>query len=167
MSYNSYIGIDPGKSGAMAMIIIPDNDNEEIHFIDHSEQGVKERYQWLYDANIELVVRKAVLESVHSLPGMSAKSNFTFGGEFYTSKALLELQDFGYDLVQPKDWQKVVGIPAKKKGVKRTSAELKKLVAERATQIYPQAQLYTPRGRLLDGRSDALMIAHYCRLTYG
>jgi len=166
MSNNAYIGVDPGASGAMCIIVVPEKGEEEIHFLDHKSNEIIERYKWLFDAGEELNIKKAMLEKVHSLMGMSAKSNFTFGGQFFMCVTLLTLQRFGWDYVQPKTWQKTVGIPEKKKGIKRSSAQLKKLVAERCLQIYPNAKIYGPKGGLLDGRSDALMIAHYCRLIY-
>ena len=38
---------------------------------------------------------------------------------------------------------------------------MKKQVAEIAQSLYPTAELHGKRGGLLDGRADALMIAHY------
>ena len=108
----------------------------------------------------------AMLEEVHSLPGMSAKSNFTFGANFRQSKVLFELAPFGFDMVQPKVWQKTVGVKTATKGTKRTSADLKKLVAEVCDRLFPGCDIRTPRGRLIDGRSDALMIAYYCLLKH-
>jgi len=105
------------------------------------------------------------LEHVHSLYGMSAKSNFTFGGMFWRARTILDCLGHPFELVQPKAWQQAVGIPAKKD--RDPQDELKRLVADRAHELYPDAQLYGPRGGLMDGRSDALMIAHYLRLKYG
>ena len=45
--------------------------------------------------------------------------------------------------------------------------DLKVAVANKAEGFYPEAQLHGPLGGLLDGRSDALMIAHYLKLKHG
>jgi len=103
------------------------------------------------------------LELVHSLGGMSAKSNFTFGGMFWRAKTILDCVGLPYELVTPKVWQKAVGVPAKKD---RAQIGLKELVATMAHDLYPSAHLYGPRGGLMDGRSDALMIAHYLKLKH-
>jgi hypothetical protein len=46
-------------------------------------------------------------------------------------------------------------------------ADKKKFVASIALQLYPKAPLFGPKGGLLDGRADALMIAHYLSIKYG
>ena len=46
-------------------------------------------------------------------------------------------------------------------------ADKKKHVASIAMQLYPKANLSGPKGGLLDGRADALMIAHYLSIKYG
>ena len=53
-----------------------------------------------------------------------------------------------------KIWQKYIGVTAKGK-------DIKKQISEIALKLYPTANIYGKRGGLLDGRSDALMIAHY------
>jgi len=108
-----------------------------------------------------------MIEEVHSLGNMSAKSNFSFGwnvGELHT---LLQCLGMPYDMVQPKKWQSTVGIkvPIKFKGPERAK-RLKKATAEKCEQLYPGCDIYGPKGGLKDGRSDALMIAHFCRLSY-
>lgn len=105
------------------------------------------------------------IESVHSVFGMSAKSNFTFGYNVGGINMLMESTGIGIDHVTPKVWQKGVGIMAKKPP--RKPPELKKAVAGLAARLYPDAPLFGPRGGLLDGRSDSLMIAHYMALKYG
>jgi len=61
--------------------------------------------------------------------------------------------------VQPKKWQKTIGVTKKGK-------EIKKEVASICSRLYPDAEIYGPKGGLLDGKSDALMIAHYAFLNY-
>ena len=42
---------------------------------------------------------------------------------------------------------------------KKRKNYIKKEVADIASRLYPKAELHGPKGGLLDGRSDALMIA--------
>jgi len=108
----------------------------------------------------------SMLEDVHSLPVMTAKSNFGFGKNLGIVDTLLRLQTFGLDKVKPKAWQKEVGIKPIPKGTKRTPKQLKDEVAALCEQLYPGCNIRGPKGGLMDGRSDALMIAHYCYLKY-
>lgn len=48
-----------------------------------------------------------------------------------------------------------------------SQADKKKTVAAKALQLYPDAELHGPKGGLLDGRADALMIAHFLTIKYG
>ena len=87
---------------------------------------------------------------------MSAKSNFGFGRNFGIAFAIAGVAVSGGPVQQvtPKVWQKYIGVTAKGKAVKQQVAKI-------AQYLYPQAELHGKRGGLLDGRSDALMIAYY------
>lgn len=154
-----YIGIDPGSKGAICLL------NPMVStawFIDLSETDY-EIYSILKRATPGIA--RAALEDVHSLPGMSAKSNFGFGKQVGRIQTILNILAIPFDLVTPKVWQKECEIPTRKnlpKGI-----DLKQYVAQEAQRLYPEAQLHGARGGLMDGRSDALMIAHYVRKTYG
>ena len=100
-----------------------------------------------------------MIEDVHSLHGMSAKSNFNFGYNLGAVTAICKASGLGVDKVTPKIWQKGIGIKPK-------DPSIKKSVANIALSLYPTAQIHGPKGGLLDGRSDALMIAHHTFKTY-
>ena len=95
-----------------------------------------------------------MIEDVHSMFQVSAKSNFSFGYNLGVITTIAIACNVMVDKVGPKKWQKFIG-------VKEKGPAIKKEVAEIAKRLYPDTVLHTPRGRLLDGRSDALMIAHY------
>lgn len=155
-----FIGIDPGSKGALCCL---DSDNlSDITFIDTpSDHASCQRMQGFINMNAPKMIG---LENVHSIHKVSAKSNFVFGQNFGIVKGVLGTTTFGMDLVQPKAWQKACGIAFKPKS---TPAEKKRIVAATAQQLYPSASLHGPRGGLLDGRSDALMIAHHMMIKYG
>lgn len=158
-----FVGIDPGGQGALCSLDLDDPDNPAITFCDippklHSHKF----YGWLKSnlSDTQLIG----IEDVHSLPGMSAKSNFSFGRNLGMVLAVLAVDTRPIVKVPPKRWQKTCGVIFPKGTV---SATRKHITAVRALELYPEAKLYGPRGGLIDGRADALMIAHYMRITYG
>lgn len=115
--------------------------------------------EWLKLIELSYDIPAIMIEDVHSLYGMSAKSNFRFGYNVGMINTLAECTDIPIEKVQPKVWQKHIGIQSKGK-------EIKKEVAEFCKKLYPKADIYTKRNSLLDGRSDSLMIAHYAMCNY-
>lgn len=155
-----YLGIDPGAKGAYC-ILVP-GPELELHYMD-GKASSKEVFEWLDWHKKAYTIKRTMVEDVHSLGGMSAKSNFSFGGNVKIPHILCELLDIPVELVQPKEWQKAVGVTAKKDAIKENVAEL-------CRKTYPICEskklLEGKRGGLLDGRSDATMIAHYGFLTH-
>jgi hypothetical protein len=143
-------GIDPGANGAIA--VLDSKNPDSVALLDLNKCSIKESIAWLRKQKIESIW----LESVHSLYGMSAKSNFGFGRNFGIAFAIAGVAVSGGSVKQvtPKVWQKYVGVTAKGKAIKQQVAKI-------AQYLYPQAELHGKRGGLLDGRSDALMIAYY------
>ena len=103
-----YIGIDPGKKGAMA-IIKPDG--IEIHA--HSEA--------VYNEALAAVVPlgdgvRCCLEHVGAMPGQGVTSMFSFGDNFGFIRGLLTAHGVPYELVRPQKWKKEYSITADKNG---------------------------------------------------
>ncbi len=143
-------GIDPGNNGAIC--VLDSTDPTYIVLLDLAKTTIYEATKSLHHQNIDIVY----LESVHSIFGMSAKSNFGFGRSVGQVTAIAEIVTRGTppELVTPKKWQKFVGVTTKGKFIKKEVAAI-------ATKLYPSAIITGARGGLLDGRSDALMICHY------
>jgi len=152
------IGIDPGSNGAIAVLdsLNPDS----IALLDLKKHSIFEISSWLTSRykNIEYeeeAIVKIWVEDIHSMYGMSAKSNFGFGRNLGIVLTISEmLTGVTPGMVAPKVWQKYIGVTAKGKAIKRQVANI-------AQYLYPQAELHGKKGGLLDGRSDALMIAYY------
>ena len=152
------VGIDPGSSGAIAVLdsLNPDS----IALLDLKKHSIFEISSWLTSRykNIEYeeeAIVKIWVEDIHSMYGMSARSNFGFGRNLGIVLTISEmLTGVTPGMVAPKVWQKYIGVTAKGKAIKRQVANI-------AQYLYPQAELHGKRGGLLDGRSDALMIAFY------
>ena len=145
-------GIDPGVNGAIAVL---DSENpDSVALLNLKKTTINNIHNWLH-SQLRFRGSEIWVEDIHSMYGMSAKSNFSFGKNLGMVTAVAEL--FNHDLpntVTPKIWQKYIGVTVKGKA-------LKKQVAKIAQHIFPQAELHGKRGGLLDGRSDALMIAYY------
>ena len=152
-----YIGIDPGKKGSICSI----NKNKDIEFFDISLQG-RELFSLFSDISSS-VGCKIMIERVSPMQKGGLSSAWKFGYNVGLIHGILEATGIGYDEVTPKRWQKStrIIIPSKTKPHQR-----KRIVAASAIRLYPGADIYGPKGGLLDGRSDALMIAHYCMLSY-
>tara|TARA_B100000470_G_scaffold72642_4_gene55561 strand:+ start:9977 stop:10504 length:528 start_codon:yes stop_codon:yes gene_type:complete len=153
-------GIDPGTNGAIA--VLDSESPDSVALLDLKKQDTWYIQHWLYEF-IDILMKKPLLsreyyiwiEDVHSMHGMSAKSNFGFGKNvgMITTIAELLLKDSPH-IVTPKVWQKYIGVTVKGKSIKKEVAKI-------AQGLYPNAELHGKRGGLLDGRADALMIAHY------
>ena len=143
-------GVDPGANGAIA--VLDSSNPDSVALLDLAKVTPFDAYQWLHKQQPNSVW----IEDVHSLYGMSAKSNFGFGKNLGIVTAIAKIAINGQTVktVTPKIWQKYVGVTVRGKAIK-------KQVAEIAQSLYPTTELYGKRGGLLDGRADALMIAHY------
>lgn len=154
-----YIAIDPGATGAVA-IITEGVQTEDIKIIDCpptiAEMATIIRPYHYYTTGRK---PKAIIEKVNPFFKSSAKSAFTFGGNFFAWQAILACFLIPYDFVTPRKWQGAIFDSAKKLD------HTKKQAFERATRLFPNLgiELRTPRGRILDGRCDALLLAEYLR----
>lgn len=157
MNY-TYLGIDPGSKGAIAVLTPA---LKHISFHDLSGTTPHAILQFFEEINTNTSINPLVItiEKVHAIPGTSAGSNFKFGYNVGMINALAEASQIGVRHITPKAWQKQIGVTVKGKAIK-------KQVAEIAEKLYPNAPIRGSRGGLLDGRSDALMIAHTTYLTY-
>lgn len=98
-------------------------------------------------------VSVAAVEKVWCTRGNSARSNTTFQQHVGTWKGLLAAAGIPRVDVEPRKWGK--GLVRAKRGPKdKPSVE----VVER---LYPELVLRTSRGRVLDGRADAALIARW------
>lgn len=149
------LGVDPGEKGAICLLV---PSTGVIEFMPTNTVPYK-LLCWLQAIADTYSVSLVMVEDVHSIFGVSAGSNFNFGFNLGLIHGLLEQIQTMKDTVTPKKWQKQLGITEKGKGIKKN-------VHEMIQKLYPEATLTGPRGGLLDGRSDALAIAHYATYFY-
>ncbi|MBR6511158.1 MAG: hypothetical protein IKT51_02825 [Phascolarctobacterium sp.] len=141
-----YIGIDPGKSGAYAVIYpnaIVCEVWDEASFIEEMKN---------VDLNEEEV--KACVEHVWALPRESAKASFSFGHYKGFIEGVLQTLGIPYELVTPQKWKKEFSL---------TSDKAKSV--EVCRKLFPSVNLLaTPRCRKAhDGMAEALLMAEYAR----
>jgi len=164
-----FIGIDPGTRGALCSL---DPEQGWIDFHDTPASynlytSINHVSLWIQSQMVRVL--NLTIEDVHSLGGMSAKSNFQFGRNLAFIETLAHLWYKDVEYVQPKVWQKGCGIEFNYPLLASTTEKAKyrkRWIGMFAKQLYPNADIYGPRGGLLDGRADALMIAHYSYLKY-
>lgn len=147
-----HIGIDPGKSGAMAAI------NSEtgrvlVRPFDPAEYNIALREF----ANLRGEKCFAVVERVSAMPGQGVTGVFNFGENFGYIQGLLEAHGIPYELVRPQVWKRVFGCTKDK----NTSLAV-------CRRLFPDVELKrTPACKKeFDGFAEALLMAEYGRRTY-
>jgi len=145
MTYS--IGIDPGASGAMALL----GNGNFVGVKDWTDGPAVARdlKLWLDLYPVDLVA----LERVHAFPGQGVTSVFSFGENYGWWTGVLDALRAPWRSVPPQTWMKGV-VPRKK----HKSDKPGLLVAAR---LFPGAPLTGPRGGAKDGRADALLIAYW------
>lgn len=141
------IGIDPGASGAIA--VITDKDTWATTFEDDSVgRTIAETVNSLRFEGYDV---QCVLESVHSFPGQGVASSFKFGRVFGEAIGCLDALEIPYRLVRPQEWQKgIYGLPKKKDGATAHKRFLKQEAQRRFPQCKPTLKT-----------CDALLIADF------
>lgn len=154
-----YIGIDPGKSGAVAAI-------------SPTEVGVwptpligREYNIQMMDGILRFPFAKrqvAVIERVHAMPSQGRTSMVSIGYGCGIWHALLTVREIGYQVVSAVTWQKMMLAGVNCDDRKQASI----LVAKR---LFPGVSLRRTEGCRVDddGMSDALLMAEYCRRISG
>jgi len=164
-----FIGIDPGLSGALVSL---DEKGDLLAYADAPTVKVTKTRKALSPLSMGALLAFeqskgdgnggcfAAIEQLGIRPKQSAQSGATQGkGWGYWVGALAALA-IRYQVVRPQDWQRAVlrGQPGEGKDRALIFAEAR----------WPQLQLRTPRGRMIDGRADAACLAEYARiLTMG
>ena len=141
-----YIGIDPGKDGALAIL----SEGVLCEAIPYDTQAYKSALSGLPGPSV------AVLEHVNAMPGQGVTSMFTFGEGFGYLKGLLEAYGIPYELVRPQKWKKAFGISGKNQSV------------EVCKRLFPDVNLKkTERCKKdHDGMAEAILMALYAKRRF-
>lgn len=141
-----YIGIDPGKSGALAFIE-PEHVDVSVYTFDERAYAELLESASGYDC-------RCCLERVGAMPKQGTVSMFHFGENFGFIQGLLTAFRIPYELVTPQKWKKEFQIT----GDKNSSLAVCK-------RLFPDVSLRkSDRCRKdHDGMAEALLMAEYAR----
>ena len=142
----TYIGIDPGKKGGIA--IIRENGVTLVPF--DNEAYAREL--------LRVDNALCALERVGAMPGQGVTSMFSFGENYGFIQGLLTANAIPYELVTPQRWKKAFEVT----GDKNTSIAV-------AKRLFPGVSLRrTVQSRKDDdGMAEALLLAEFARRTMG
>lgn len=147
-----FIGIDPGKSGAMA--IVSNGAEPFTRVVPFGERDYAEvlRFHKEYDT-----IGGCIVERVSAMPGQGVSSMFSFGVNYGFIQGLLVAHNIPYELVMPRTWKKEFGVTSDK----NTSIEV-------AKRLFPDVPLKrTDRCRKDDdGIAEALLMAAFARRKF-
>ena len=138
----TYVGIDPGKSGGIAVISrgcvsvqsMPETDHDVLKALRLATDGAT----------------VAVLEFVRSSPQMGVTSAFTFGRGYGGLRMALAALEIPYREVTPRKWQAYMGCLSKGD---------KNITKQRAQELFPWLNV-------THANADALLLAEYCKQTW-
>ncbi len=141
----TFLGIDPGKSGGIAVVHnesmtahkMPDTPHDLAELLD----AICDRYTTGGDTPL------AIVEQVHSMPKQGVSSTFKFGTNFGMIQGVLAAMKIPYEFVTPTVWQRAMGCLTK--GDKNVSKA-------KAQQLFPHL-------KIIHATADAVLLAEYGR----
>ena len=150
------IGIDPGLSGAIA--ILDNNKVLNIFDIPVMSEGKKNKRQLnsallvnLLKENINKEEEVAVVvEQVNAMPGQGVTSMFNFGQTFGAIKGICAALELPIFFVRPSKWKKHYELINSSKDASRT----------KAIEMYPSLSNQLAKKKDVN-KSDAILIARY------
>lgn len=145
MSKRMFIGIDPGKSGGIAVI-----EDGQARTVPYSDE---ELLRTVWNCN-EISKVICCLEKVGAMPGQGVTSMFNFGVSYGYIKGVLEAYGIPYQEIPPQRWKKEFGLNSDK----AASVEV-------CRKLFPEVNLLaSPRCKKPhDGMAEALLMAEYAR----
>lgn len=147
MSEAHILGVDPGLSGALAVL---DNIGRLIHAEEMPVAGGAVAVPLLHDILAAYPIGRVVVEQVHSMPGQGVSSTFKFGQSYGTVLGFFGGARIPVAKVAPQTWKAAYRLNGKPKDAARALA----------IEMWPDA---APLLRLKKhtGRADAALIARW------
>ena len=151
-----FIGIDPGKSGAIAGIYCVNGKTKEI-IVKKCGKNITEM-----NKNLKLILSlknsstniHCNLELVHAFPKQGVVSTFSFGQNYGQWQGILEANRVNFDLISPQKWIRYYNV------LKLEKKNRKQFLYNLAGEMFPQF-------KITYAICDALLIAEYCRKMKG
>ncbi len=159
---STYLGVDPGRHGAFAAISAKTGLVRLFDMPPHrdGDRGVDMRETEDILAQMTPGTTYVGLEWNGGRPGEVPDFSYRFGLQTGQLHGMLYAYGFQISLIAPNKWTGKLGLPGK---------TWDGAIPQRAAMVrslYPMAAplILGPKGGLLDGRLDAILIAHYLRL---
>lgn len=144
----TYIGIDPGKNGAVAVIDVDSVTDITRSVAVHPLAKMTERDICdLFDKLRTGLYSRALIERVSAMPGQGVSSTFKFGVSYGFLRACIVGAMIPFEEVSPQQWQRAMGC---------LSGGDKNVTKQKAQQLFPQI-------KITHHVADALLIAEHCR----
>jgi crossover junction endodeoxyribonuclease RuvC len=150
------LGIDPGLSGALAIVHDGGVTFEPMPTIEgHLDLAALKSWISFHSDSFDF----AYLEQVHSMPKQGVASSFKFGRVYGAVEGMLAALGIPYELVTPQRWQKMIyaGLEGKLEGKARSYMA--------ASRLFPNVDFRaTERSKKPhEGSVEASLIAYYGR----
>lgn len=181
------LGIDPGKTGALALMNLETKkielcidvpivvvDKSRIFYSNKANNSTYEKVdvaklREIFTPYIDSIVVSCI-ELVSDRTGQGTTSIFSFGENFGALQAFVESLGVKVLYVPPGNWQSYFGLKLKSgtsAGLPLTKSQVKKekkaMNARYAQRIHPEVTYTGPRGGIKDGRADAVLITEFLR----
>ena len=143
----AYIGIDPGKTGAMALL------TADYALIEDYPGDPAQVVEILREWAVNFEIRLCALEKVGARPGNGSVSMFCFGQNVGNYQGILLALAIPFVMPTPQQWQK--GLVNKKAGPDPKTRSL-----GTARRLFPYEDLSRKKDH---GRADALLLAWWAR----
>lgn len=140
-----YIGVDPGKSGGVAVLNETGVVVKTMAFNKGTEREVSDFFREWRDFEYAF----CLIERVHSMPRQGVKSMFTFGQSYGFLRACLICYRIKFVEIPPKEWMKKLGC---------MSGGDKKVTRAKAQQLFPRTE-----NKITHSIADALLLAWSAR----
>ena len=140
-----YIGVDPGNSGAAALLDHTGGIVDTFKFKDATYRDIIDTLREWATYNEQIY---AYIEKVHAMPKQGVTSVFTFGQNFGALQMALTAAGIPYEYVTPVKWMNHLN--CRTKGDKNVTKAL--------------AQRRWPDKKIIHAIADCLLIAEYCRM---
>lgn len=150
---NVYVGIDPGKRGAIGMIL---NDNYYVYdmpLLPNGEIDAFTVHGFLIEESYNMF---CVIEKAQAMRNQGVTSMFTYGKGYGEVVAALKIAKISFIEVHPIKWKKYFSLNNDKK----RSISM-------AMNLFPDIEYYGKKGGRKDGRAEAILLAEYARQMRG
>lgn len=147
----TFVGIDPGQSGGIATL--REGKLEHIS-LPGTDRELWECLRWLGQENWSTAIIERVTGYMPGSAGNIGSAMFSFGCNYGKLLMALTAAEMPYEEIQPRQWQKALGIVAKDQA--ESKADFKRRLKVKAQQLYPNSNLTLKT-------CDAALIATYCQ----